>query len=70
MLRGLHANATALRIAYFKWTDRSWPHNDDYLRELTREAATKEQMLNLMRECDFNVTPDMESAEPIPQEKR
>lgn len=52
MLRGKSANLKHLYQRYRLAFDREWPHDDTYLRQLTREAASEEQVLELMRECD------------------
>lgn len=50
MLRGVTASLRRLKEAYAAWTSVAWPHDDSYLRELTREADTQEELLLLMRE--------------------
>ena len=52
MLRGKNANIRFLRSKYEEIWQRPWPHDDRYLRELTREADSVEIVLELMRECD------------------
>jgi hypothetical protein len=51
MLRGRAGSSRHLRKLYKKRWEKEWPEDDEYLRELTREAKTLEEVLSLMREC-------------------
>jgi len=50
-MRGPAAHVPTLRALYREKWGRDWPHDDEYLRELTREARSREEVVVLMREC-------------------
>ena len=52
MISGIHASIRVLRFRYLETWGRDWPGNDEYLRELTRETSSVNEVLILMREAD------------------
>jgi|WetSurMetagenome_2_1015567.scaffolds.fasta_scaffold546255_1 hypothetical protein len=52
MLTGKAAHIPTLRAKYKEREGHEWPHGDDYLRDITREAFTVQDALYRMRESD------------------
>lgn len=50
--RHAHNSTRGARTAFANAFGHEWPHDNAYLREISAEAATCNELIILMRECD------------------
>jgi hypothetical protein len=52
LIAGHRTSIFKVRNAYYRWTGRTWPEGDEFLKELANEASSLDDLLLLMREND------------------